>query len=107
VRRIRKRPAAKQDLDRQADYLGRASGNPELESKFLDAVADTFKNIRDMPTMGSPVTLPRLAEHAIRKWPVQDFPGILIFYREIDNSIEVLRVLHGRQDWQLLLKAQF
>ncbi len=34
----------------------------------------------------------------LRKWPVQGFPNILIFYRVDGNCLDVVRVLHGSRD---------
>jgi toxin ParE1/3/4 len=34
------------------------------------------------------------------------FRNHLIFYRPIDDGIEIVRVLHGARDWQNLLELE-
>jgi toxin ParE1/3/4 len=35
---------------------------------------------------------------SVRVWHVRGFRNYLIFYRPIDNGVEVVRVLHGARD---------
>ena len=41
---------------------------------------------------------PIRVEPGLRRWRVRGFENFLIFYRPIDDGIEVLRVLHGQRD---------
>ena len=34
----------------------------------------------------------------VRKWPVQGFPNLLIFYRLDGDYLHIVRVLHGSRD---------
>ncbi len=42
----------------------------------------------------------------IRRWRVNDFENFLIFYRPIDDGIEVIRVLHGARDIESLFSQR-
>ncbi len=57
--------------------------------------------LADMPGMGAP------REHGglkgLRMWPVRGFERHLIFYRPIEDGIEVIRVLHASRDLEGLL----
>jgi toxin ParE1/3/4 len=46
---------------------------------------------------------PRLAD--VRVYPVPRFRNFLIFYRPIENGIEVLTVVHGARDLGAALDA--
>jgi toxin ParE1/3/4 len=39
----------------------------------------------------------------VRWFPVKGFPKVLVFYRPLNDGVEVLRVLHGAQDLAFLL----
>jgi toxin ParE1/3/4 len=47
---------------------------------------------------------PRLAE--LRFFPVTGFPNHLLFYRPLENGLELVRVLHGARDIASLLEAE-
>jgi plasmid stabilization system protein ParE len=44
--------------------------------------------------------LPRHEESGIRRRP---FGGYLIFYRVLDDAVEVLEVIHGARDYESVL----
>jgi toxin ParE1/3/4 len=58
-----------------------------------------------MPGMGRRYesSHPRLA--AVRVWPVKGFRNHLIFYRPIENGIEVVHLFHGARDLDAALTA--
>ena len=47
---------------------------------------------------------PRLT--GLRVWRIQGFPNHLIFYRPVDDGIEVIRVLHGARDIDRVLESE-
>jgi plasmid stabilization system protein ParE len=69
-------PAARRDLD---DYIIWLRGEDDLE------------------------TATRFAMARIRKWRVQGFSKMLIFFRPRPGGVEIVRVLHAAQDWWALL----
>lgn len=79
-------------------FLAEESGNDDLGFRFLDAAEEGLDQLADMPRMG--VTRqyndPDLA--GVRMWRVPHFPSHLIFYRQLEDGIEVIRVLHGKRD---------
>jgi toxin ParE1/3/4 len=54
--------------------------------------------------MGSPREFrnPHLA--GIRQWRIPGFEKYLIFYRPLEDGIEILRVLHGARDIRRILE---
>lgn len=79
-------------------YLAEESGNDELGFRFLHAAEEGFEQLAHMPEMGvaRQYNAPDLA--GIRMWRVAGFPSHLIFYRPVEDGIEVIRVLHGKRD---------
>lgn len=95
-------PLAQQDLVNQGQYL--AEESIEVSDRFLSAIQATFSQIIQMPRIGSPRQYrdPRLT--GIRMWPVKGFENHLIFYRAQEKYIEVIRILHGARDIDVIFQ---
>jgi toxin ParE1/3/4 len=73
----------------------------------LKVAEDSIKRLADQPGIGriwkSP--LPHLA--GIRVYPMPSgFRNYLIFYRPLENGIEVLTILHGARDIEAVLDSR-
>ncbi|MEO5654579.1 MAG: type II toxin-antitoxin system RelE/ParE family toxin [Nitrosospira sp.] len=55
------------------------------------------------PKMGAPLTLRRSELDGLRKWRVNDFDNVLIFYLPCPDGVLIVRVLHAARDWWSLL----
>lgn len=97
MRRIVISPKADLDLDDQ--FLVIAQDNIEAAQRFLTAAQDAFTLLVRMPQLGVPVPFKN-----IRLWPITRFRNHLIFYRQIQGGIEIVRVLHGARDWSRVLE---
>ncbi len=99
---IRKSMQARCDLVDIADYLEQVGGLASAE-RFLAAVEQALGQLAGLPKMGSPweTSHPRL--QGLRTWPVPGFRNHVIFYRPLDDGIDLLRVLHGSRDTNALL----
>lgn len=95
--RILRERLAQQDIDEHADYMARDRPRSALE--FVDAVERALTRLADMPELGSPRAFRHTRLAGIRMWPVPGFHNYLIFYRVVDESIQVLRVLRAAQDY--------
>jgi toxin ParE1/3/4 len=100
---IRLRPAAERDIEELADYLA-AQASLATGLRYRDAVRQTLLLLAEQPELGARfrASNPRLQE--VRFWPVRGFAEHVLFYRFIEGSIEVLRVLHGKRDLDAILK---
>jgi toxin ParE1/3/4 len=69
-----------------------AESSLEAADRLLDAIAAQCDRLADFPGMGR-----RRDELApsLRSFPIGNY---VIFYRLIDDGIEVIRVLHGARD---------
>lgn len=94
--KIRKLPAALEDLLQLALYLGEQS--PELAERFLNAADATFKLLATNPELGTCHDTSRHELIGLRAWGMGDFPRHIVFFREVDGVLEIVRVLHGARD---------
>ena len=90
-------PRAQADLDSHCIYLAE---NADIETalRFDQAAFASFNRLCEMPLVGSEREYLNLRLHELRMWPVNSFDHYLIFYRVLDNAIQVVRVLHSSRD---------
>jgi len=87
-------PQAAQDLQDIHDYL--FANNPDTADKFLDSITQKFEMLTNFPNIG------RKRDElltSLRSFPVDDY---LIFYRQIEEEIEIVRVVSGYRDLDAL-----
>lgn len=97
---ILKTPQAKIDLVSVAGHIAEDSLDAAL--RFLDAAELAFRRLADRPEMGTVCHFRSAQAARIREWSIKGFQNYLIFYRPIDEGIEVIRVLHGARDLDTL-----
>ncbi|MBD0262824.1 MAG: type II toxin-antitoxin system RelE/ParE family toxin [Tolypothrix sp. Co-bin9] len=73
-----------------------ARENPQAATRFIDAVEEKCKVLADFPNMGRSFDY---VAPSLRGFSVGNY---LIFYRQIENGIEVERVLSGYRDFDAL-----
>jgi toxin ParE1/3/4 len=93
--RIIRRPEACQDIIELASYI--LNDSLDAAERFVTAVEEEFQKLFMMPGMGSRRRHGRKEFSDLRMWPITGFREHLIFYREIPEGIEIVRVLHGRR----------
>lgn len=102
--RVRRRPAADDDLVDRGRYL-MAEAGPDVAVRFLTEAKATFERLAAMPEMGWPwrSAVRRLA--GVRVFPIHGFRNYLVFYRPLEDQrgIEVLHVFSGVRDIEALL----
>lgn len=81
-----------------------AEDNPNAAERFLEAAEAAFDLLASMPSMGRAVPFQGRTAQGIRMWRVQGFERYLIFYRAVEQGIEVVRVLHGARDIERLFE---
>ena len=69
----------------------------DVAGRFIVALENAYRAIGAQPGIGSPLHGHRLNIDGLRSRPVRRFP-YLIFYKELDNRVEVWRVLHAQRD---------
>ena len=69
-----------------------ADSNPRAADRLLENIGRTCEALAEFPRMGR--SRPELAPE-LRSIPVGDY---IIFYRPVEEGIQVVRVLHGARD---------
>jgi toxin ParE1/3/4 len=93
---LSKRPIVIQDLIEISTYI--SSDNLDAGDRFIYAAEATFQLIATTPGIGkfSGFTNPEVAQ--VRQYPIKGFPNYLILYQLTEDTIEIVRVLHGARN---------
>lgn len=93
-------PAVIDELIDLAYYI--ALEDPETADRFLIACEEAFGQLARMPYLGSQRAFNKAQLQDMRMWRVKGFDKHLIFYRPIQNGIEVLHIIHSARDYGIL-----
>ncbi len=89
-------PAAENDVINLWVYIAR--NNPAAADRVYQAAETTFAALTSMPGIGT-IYQPRRAKlQGLRFFPIKQFPNYIIYYREITEGIEIVRVLHSHME---------
>ena len=91
-------PEARLDIASYGDYL--AERDPAVALRFADAVDATVEMLCRSPNLGERLHTDLLGQ--IRYRTVIDFKNYLVFYRQVDDVLEIVRVLHCARDYDKL-----
>ncbi len=80
------------DLDADEIWFWVAADSPRAAHSLLSDFDDVAAGLLEFPALG--VSREDLAP-GLRSFPVKSY---LIFYRPVEDGIEIVRVLHGRRD---------
>lgn len=87
---------ARAELYDQAEYL--SIDNEDLSRRFLAAADATFADLFVTPGLGRVREFRAARLRGLRSWRIRGFENWLVFYRVTEETIEVVRVLHGVRD---------
>lgn len=99
------RPKADQDLENQSFYLARHAGL-EIGHRFLVAAHETFVFLSRNPDIGWRPRLRAPELENVRVFSISGFEKMLVFYRSLDERIEILRIVHGSRNVLRLLRRR-
>jgi len=80
------------DLDEAQRYIAQES--PIAAQAIAQRIHDAVRLLQSQPDIGSPAHIP-----TVRVWVVARSP-YLIVYRVRGETVEILRLWHGRRDWK-------
>jgi toxin ParE1/3/4 len=89
---------AEADLDALWDYI--AADNVKAADRMVDAVLESSRIHVRFPEMGRRRDELR---PGLRSFVVSPY---VVFYRPVENTIEVLRVLHGARDIKSIMESE-
>jgi len=90
-------PSASRDLNQIADYF--LPRNLEKGEKLFKDFNNKCKNLANFPNIGRSYAHVR---HSLRGLPLN---GYIILYQVIDDGVEIIRVVSGRQDLESLFTS--
>ncbi len=99
------RPKADADLEEQAFYYATRE-TAELGHRFLVAAHETFALLATQPHIGWSARLEDSRLRSLRLFRVHGFERILILYRPLPNGADILRVVHGSRNIDILLRRR-
>lgn len=85
-------PEALQDMGDIHNYI--AMDDPDAADRVVQAFEENAALLATQPELGQ--HKPRL--RGLRLWVITEFPNYLMFYRQREGQIEIVRVLHGARD---------
>ena len=93
---------AKQDIRGITSYIRNDLQEPTIAENTTDAILDTISTLDDMPARIPLVNNERLAKQGIRGLQINNYTA---FFRitETLKTVNIIRVLYSRRDWQALL----
>jgi toxin ParE1/3/4 len=91
------RPNAVRDVDSHAEHY-RQNASLAVANKFYDAIDASVTVLRMQPQLGELCSFVGLQGSGIRLRRVQGFGEYVLFYTFDGATVEVVRVLHGKQD---------
>jgi toxin ParE1/3/4 len=97
------RPEADADLDGLIEYYTVVAG-AQLTHRFLDCVESTLHQISEFPDSGALVRPDTGLFSGYRFVVLHGFRQILVFYRNGELHIDVVRVIHGFRDLEEALR---
>ncbi len=78
--------------------LSIAESNLDAGVYFLVAVEDSLEQIAKFPMLGKEKNFRDKRFKNVRMWHVKGYEKYLIFYTISENTIEIIRVLHGSRN---------
>ena len=106
MKRVIRRFHARQDLVDVFRHYAREAGM-RVADKFLDEAEAAFARLAAMPGIGTPYEHENPALSGLRFLPLSRFRKYIVFYRPVDEGVEIVRVLHGARDVYGILAEEF
>ena len=93
---------AKSDLRGLLRYITETLKEPVAAKRIYFSIKDKIENLYHMPQRHPLVRDEALAGRGLRWMPAENY-SVFYVINEENKKVNVLRVLHGRRDWQSLL----
>ncbi len=98
------RPMAREDILRQFRYYVVEKDAEGVAERFLAAVQQAIEELCLHPEMGARRMIGNPALQGLRTWPVGGFSAMRVYYLCDEDTLRVVRVLHGRRDIDPMLE---
>ena len=91
----------REDLKSIINYIKHSLQNPIAAQSLKDEIRNKCKNIKENPFIYPVVPDEYLASKGYRFVMINNY---MIFYKIIENNIEIIRFLYGYRDWMNILE---
>jgi plasmid stabilization system protein ParE len=81
-----------------------AERNLDAAERFWIAAEATFHELARQP-LGEWLDFPEAELQHLRLWHVNGFPHHLVFYKDANHVIDIVRVIHAARDWLGMLRS--
>lgn len=98
-------PRAETDINTLFIYLAE-NADIEIALRFNRSTKESFDRLCETPLIGASRNFLDHELQNLRMWFVKDFDNYLIFYRVLDKSIQIVRVLHSSQDTENIILTE-
>jgi toxin ParE1/3/4 len=92
------------DRDTIAHFSYIDQHNHAAAVRFLQAAEAAYEKLAAMPELGERQHFRREGLAKLRAWQVRGFENYVVYYRPIEEGIEVVRVLHAARDAATILE---
>ena len=95
--------AAEQDLNQIFGYIADTLHEPEAASRLMSSFREAFDSLQQLPFRQRPLQEEPYTSLGVQRLFVGNY---IVFYSAIegDATIQILRVLYKRREWQTLLE---
>ena len=100
------RQAASDDVVRQFRYYLATLNLPDVAVRFRTAVRRTIQSLQQHPMVGPRYRSTNPQLQTLRTWAVAGFEAIRIYYLLEEDTIRVIRILHGKRDVKRILERE-
>ncbi len=100
------RQAASDDVVRQFRYYLVTLNLPEVAVRFRTAVRRTVQSLQQHPLVGPRYRSSNPQLQNLRTWAVAGFEAIRIYYLLDEDTLRIIRILHGKRDVKRLLEGE-
>ena len=100
------RQAASDDVVRQFRYYLVTLNLPDVAVRFRAAVRQTVQLLQQRPMVGPRYRSGNPRLQTLRTWAVTGFEAIRIYYLLDEDTLRVIRILHGKRDVKRILEGE-
>ena len=103
--RVSYRQAASDDIVRQFRYYLVTLDLPDVAVRFRTAVRQTVQLLQQRPMVGPRYRSGNPRLQTLRTWAVVGFEAIRIYYLRDEDTLHIVRILHGKRDVKRILEG--
>ncbi len=97
--------SAADDILRQVEHYAE-QGLPSIAQRFAQSVKTSIGALLTRPHIGALKATANPKLTSLRTWPVTDFDDFQIYYILKDDTLQVIRILHGKRDIRPIIEQQ-